>query len=351
MDFRSCRSVIIIGNNRYRFLIEIFLYIFFQLITPGVYSLRNVRVTIPDAVELDSNAILICKYDLDREPLYTLKWYKGEQEFFRYTPRETPSIKVFDAAGLPELKVVKEESNASQVVLKKVVRNMSGRYICEVTTDAPSFHAVHSEGEMQVVNLPTDLPQIRHSKQRYRNGEKINVTCKSLDSKPAANLTWTVDNRALNNDYTVKNSVTINPTNGMESSGSTLSFVIREDHFRNNNAMKIKCTASIYSIYQKVSEVSVLMDKRYIYQPETRQNPVQITTTPDLSSRLSPPNREGFAEVFDSSAETIHRVTSSNGNNLLSYDTPGEIHNNVAHNQHLTISSLAFLLILVQLFR
>jgi hypothetical protein len=60
-------------------------------------GLRDVRVTIPTAVKKGDNANLICNYDLEGDALYSIKWYKGKREFYRYTPRETPPLKTFSA--------------------------------------------------------------------------------------------------------------------------------------------------------------------------------------------------------------------------------------------------------------
>lgn len=42
-------------------------------------------------------------------------------------------------------------SNASHVLLKAVESNISGKYKCEVSADAPSFHTELQIGEMEVV--------------------------------------------------------------------------------------------------------------------------------------------------------------------------------------------------------
>jgi hypothetical protein len=65
-----------------------------------VAGLTDVRVTIPSAIQSGRNAILTCDYELDNEDLYSVKWYKGKREFFRYTPKEIPSIKIFKLAGI-----------------------------------------------------------------------------------------------------------------------------------------------------------------------------------------------------------------------------------------------------------
>lgn len=66
-----------------------------------VVGLR-VNVTVPKAVTSGSNATIVCDHDLDSDNVYTVKWYKGGHEFFRYTPREFPALKLF---WLPGIKV------------------------------------------------------------------------------------------------------------------------------------------------------------------------------------------------------------------------------------------------------
>lgn len=54
----------------------------------------------PTAVRKGDNARLICNYDLESDTLYTIKWYKGRREFYRYTPKENPAMKTFPLAGI-----------------------------------------------------------------------------------------------------------------------------------------------------------------------------------------------------------------------------------------------------------
>lgn len=63
-------------------------------------SALNVRVEVPPYVKAGDTAVLKCLYDIGSETLYTVKWYKGRKEFFRYTPKESPPIKSFSIVGL-----------------------------------------------------------------------------------------------------------------------------------------------------------------------------------------------------------------------------------------------------------
>ena len=68
--------------------------------SPGSLCLRNVHVVVPEAVELGSKVEMKCLYDLEQEVLYSVKWYRGDREFCRYSPRDVPPLKIFRIPGI-----------------------------------------------------------------------------------------------------------------------------------------------------------------------------------------------------------------------------------------------------------
>lgn len=74
------------------------IYILFCL--SDTLALRDVSVTIPQAVVAGDTVALYCRYNLEDEPLYTVKWYKGQSEFYRYLPKELPNTQVFPLPGI-----------------------------------------------------------------------------------------------------------------------------------------------------------------------------------------------------------------------------------------------------------
>lgn len=84
--------------------IPLILTLNFALITAftdlTVSGLGMVHVTIPNAIQSGRNVIMTCEYELEDDDLYSVKWYKGKREFFRYTPKEIPSIKIFKLPGI-----------------------------------------------------------------------------------------------------------------------------------------------------------------------------------------------------------------------------------------------------------
>lgn len=42
----------------------------------------------------------MCNYNLENDTLYSIKWYKGRREFYRYLPKENPAVKLFPMLGI-----------------------------------------------------------------------------------------------------------------------------------------------------------------------------------------------------------------------------------------------------------
>lgn len=66
----------------------------------GAGGLRDVVLRVPNAVLAGSDASMLCLYDLEGDQLYTVSWYKGRQEFFRYVLKELPHTRVFALPGI-----------------------------------------------------------------------------------------------------------------------------------------------------------------------------------------------------------------------------------------------------------
>ncbi|XP_076661604.1 cell adhesion molecule 3-like [Halictus rubicundus] len=233
----------------------------------GICSgLREVRIQIPTAVKKGDSAILNCWYDTEGDPLYAVKWYKGDQEFYRYAPNETPVVKTFRIGNLT---VKKNESNATQVSLTNLELDAAGSYSCEVSADAPSFHTAIVDATMNVVELPSQGPSIHGLRRKYQIGDTLRLNCTSGRSKPAANLTWYINDRQPEKSYVR----TYSPLDTNESewhvSQIGLQFLVTHDHFNAGGKLKVRCSASIYDIYWQSTEVSTEEDRPRVihYEP------------------------------------------------------------------------------------
>lgn len=63
-------------------------------------SLKLPRVHVPHYRFEKEEALLECDYELGSARLYAVKWYKDNEEFFRYVPRFKPPIKTHRVEGV-----------------------------------------------------------------------------------------------------------------------------------------------------------------------------------------------------------------------------------------------------------
>ncbi|RLU27245.1 hypothetical protein DMN91_001046 [Ooceraea biroi] len=215
----------------------------------SVRGLSNVSIDLPLAVTAGTTVNLSCRYDLQSDILYTVKWYKGS-EFFRYIPKEMPPIGVFGELGA---KVVTNRSDAHRVVLKDVQPNHTGKYRCEVSGDSPSFNTMMVSGYMHVVSLPNGDPQLRVEKPRYAVGDTVRGNCTVPSGNPPANVTWTVNGTPVNSSF-IMNITDKVGDNQQQMTVAGLDFETMQDNF-SNGRLHIVCHANVFHLYQKKADV------------------------------------------------------------------------------------------------
>ncbi|CAD6993748.1 unnamed protein product [Ceratitis capitata] len=155
-------------------------------------TLSNVNLFIePPAVRRGQSVILRCQYALEGAPLYSIKYYRGNYEFYRYTPGEFPNVKHFQYPGIKVDEVI---SNATQVVIRDVKFSLSGNFSCEVTADAPLFSTATAYAQVQVVEFPEKRPQLFTEHVRYEPGDILRANCSTPPSRPRADLHFTLNN-------------------------------------------------------------------------------------------------------------------------------------------------------------
>ncbi|GJQ86041.1 hypothetical protein Trydic_g10611 [Trypoxylus dichotomus] len=224
----------------------------------GGTSLHLVELRIPSHAVRDQSARLECHFDLDGETLYSVKWYKDGNEFYRYVPRDMPPVQTFQ---LPGVTVDIHNSTENQVVLSSVQLSTSGKYRCEVSGEAPSFQTVTEHGHMTVVALPEVGPKITGGRPRYQVGDTVRVNCTSGRSKPAAQLAWFINGEPADPGFLRGPFIQESGREGLETSTLALEFTVKQKHF-NHGDMKLKCLATIARVYLRSNEESVEGEKQ-----------------------------------------------------------------------------------------
>jgi len=254
-------------------------------------SLKITEMEVPTHKLVGDSVKLICRFHMEGDSLYSVKWYRNEQEFFRYVPNDRPKLQIFPQRGI---RVERNKSNKHEVYLFDLQLDASGTYRCEVSAEAPSFRTKHEEKLMVVVQEPFEN-KIVGLQPSYHVGDLVNVTCFSRGSSPPAELAWKInddkiyDERSqidrshysnnydpykLNNQDALYNFVTPKAAEAtyvfgtirdwfekhntkLDTAASNLHFYVLEHH--KYTGLKLECTASIGPAYWHLSQETCLV--------------------------------------------------------------------------------------------
>lgn len=220
-------------------------------IVSGSKALKNVVVSIPQAVKIFETITFHCNYDLEGEPLYTVKWYKGRKEFFRYIPKEFPNTVVF---AVPGISIDVSKSGPHEVVLKDVQLEATGRYYCEVSSDAPNFDTRDANKFMYVVDMPNENPIMEISKENIGYGYLLRANCTTPPSFPAMNVTWYINGIKVNESS--RRRISLDPEKeALKNSRNpciTISYMEKEidDSVYQGEVVKVQCITSLFNLYR-----------------------------------------------------------------------------------------------------
>ncbi|RXG71729.1 hypothetical protein Avbf_03850 [Armadillidium vulgare] len=185
-------------------------------------------------------AELICEFDSERSPLYSVKWFKDDEEFFRYVPAARQQYQVFSSDGLT---VDNDSSSASRVVLRKLDFAASGSYRCEVSTEGPEFSTVIGQGNLLVVEPLSSDPNLTGGKRKYDINDTVDLMCTSSPSRPAAHLTWVINGHSPPKEQVMDVGLHQQP-DGLLVRSSRISFRATPSHFVSGRLV-LKCVASL----------------------------------------------------------------------------------------------------------
>ncbi|XP_035776177.1 uncharacterized protein LOC118458110 [Anopheles albimanus] len=224
---------------------------------PAVRAIKLTGLRVPKYAILGQSVQLECPYEMEGDELYSVRWYKDGNEFYRFVPRDKPEMQVFPQRGVS---VNVHNSSNNHVTLETVKLSSSGKYLCEVSAEAPDFQTVSQHGEMQVVVLPDEDPIITGGKARYQINDYVRVNCTSGRARPAAQLAWYINSELVDPTLVRRYPTIVSFPDQLETSILGLEFRVKQKHFRRGD-MKLKCLATIHNVYWKSNEESVESDK------------------------------------------------------------------------------------------
>jgi hypothetical protein len=210
---------------------------------PVLSSVSSLRVMPGDKkvkyAEVGDDLSLGCDYTLEEDTLHSIKWYRDNNEFFRYQ-QDNQSISIYPLAGLN----VDSYSSKTHIIVKNVSLETSGNYKCEVSGGGPRYPTAVLNSQVVVVELPKSGPSISGVQARYTLGDEVSATCWSAYSHPEPVFKWWINDSAA--DPAIVRSMQDGPA-------AHLRFKIKENHL-NGNSLRLKCTVEILDVYWMSSE-------------------------------------------------------------------------------------------------
>ncbi|XP_053680534.1 uncharacterized protein LOC128731437 [Anopheles nili] len=191
----------------------------------------------------------------EQEKLYSIKWYKDNEEFYRYVPSASQPIKSYKIEGI---RVDPNHSDGTKVLLRGLTLKSSGLYRCEISAEAPSFDSVQGEGRMEVIYIPKEGPHISDGERKsYQIGETMELNCSSGRSYPASTLQWYLNDLLVTDPNNIIHYPPIQNHQGLISTLLGLSLVVNHRHYI-DGTIRIKCVASLSPVLWRGGQESIV---------------------------------------------------------------------------------------------
>ncbi|XP_063843425.1 uncharacterized protein LOC135090536 isoform X2 [Scylla paramamosain] len=170
------------------------LFLFTLSIPQGALGVQVHNVKVPQPGVAGRQARLECLWAAGERGFYSVRWYKNDEQFYSYVPKNKPQVKVDH--HIEGVSVELSQSDERVVTLRELRLDSEGVYRCEVMSESPYFESSFASSNLTVVAMP-DAPTLGGLRSSYRVGEMLNVTCTAYDSRPPARLTFFMNREAV----------------------------------------------------------------------------------------------------------------------------------------------------------
>ncbi|KAL7630088.1 UNVERIFIED_CONTAM: hypothetical protein RMT77_019779 [Armadillidium vulgare] len=194
--------------------------------------------------------------------VYSIKWWRDNDQFYQYIPRNEPPKMPFNVSGI---RVDTSLSSEVKVILRHVTVDTSGAFTCEVMADE-SFETVRKSSNMTVIDPPdgefpgtvgpvikvSGVGIIRNEPLEYEIGKIIEAACYSHRAFPPSILTWLINGREAAEDFLTR----FHPRQESRNSFTSelwLTFTVTNGLFDQNGELVLICNASLGPFYHSHS--------------------------------------------------------------------------------------------------
>ncbi|XP_018568704.1 uncharacterized protein LOC108908984 [Anoplophora glabripennis] len=234
------------------FVVSCFLLLLLLHLVGQSSGLHLISLTGPVVADLRQDMELDCRFDMGTEELYAVKWYKDDQEFFRYMPHQKPHTLSFPVAGVH---LASQGTNCSQdyckVRLHRLTRQHSGGvYRCEISSEAPAFRLAAGTHNVTVAALPKENPRIEGLTTSYMEGDTVVAKCISDLGNPAPILSWYINGESVPLNAVGEPTSSEPDDVGLVSRSITLRYPV-ERKLSRGDSIEIRCVSAMPGVPQQ----------------------------------------------------------------------------------------------------
>nr|XP_046917961.1 rho GTPase-activating protein gacZ-like isoform X1 [Dermatophagoides farinae] len=237
-----------------------------------VNAIRSLRIMAPDYIFYRDPMWLNCSViDLDYNQIYSIKWFKDNDEMYRFiTADETSPRTFYDTPGIV---IDESRSNYGNLYILHADFKTEANFRCEVLAENDFTTAIQIK-KIRVYYIPRDgQPIIVGKKSHFGPNEPVNLTCTSPMSTPAARLVVNLNGNSLVASNSNNNNVNVNDNDVIKNNQVIMRTYYR--HFENGQSStsvnvqfpgswlqtkrinQFECTSSIIHRYNRTASLRV----------------------------------------------------------------------------------------------
>ncbi|XP_075973933.1 uncharacterized protein LOC142975128 [Anticarsia gemmatalis] len=208
---------------------------------------------VPQYGDPHQEANLVCHYISDQgDPaLHSVKWYRGSNEIFRYTPGQQPPTRTFNStAGGVTKGTCNHNSCAISVILPRSYTTKIS-FTCEVSTEGPRFAVVKDTKNLTIAVTLKEDPVILGVPGTVQLGEDILLNCTTQAAMPPANIIWFIDGRPEKIESWMINNTQVSAPNEFGLRSSWRSLRLRVATTKSYMALRCEATQPMFPPYMR----------------------------------------------------------------------------------------------------
>ncbi|XP_050315490.1 uncharacterized protein LOC126750023 [Anthonomus grandis grandis] len=141
------------------------LWILVLIAHPVVNGLKIINMYVPRGATHE--APMVCRYDLEGEKLYDVKWYKDDRQFLKCAP--DGSVQEFPLDGISLEYPRYAPIGSCPVTITRLSGQSGGTYRCEVSVDGPPFFSASQTKMLRVVQFHRQVQEESEVKSAFQN--------------------------------------------------------------------------------------------------------------------------------------------------------------------------------------